>query len=1150
MARRSNRSGSNSRLIRSAIMETLETRQFLSVNPAAAESVINPVLPPRQVEFLNRGVVAFKASIPPEAPLPPIGDIYVGWRMLGTDPQASTSFDLYCSTNGAAAVAIATNITASTNFVHTGQNYNDSHAYYVVPKLNGVTQPVSETYTLSAAATAKKHIDIPLEPPPAIALPNGQNSYTYNANDASVGDVDGDGQYEIILKWDPSNAQDSANNGYTGPVYIDCYRLDGTRLWRMNLGQNIRAGAHYTQHVVYDLDGDGRAEIAMRTAPGTIDGQGNAVLMDNDQVADDYRNSNGRINAGPEYLTIFDGLTGAALTTTAFTPDRVNVNTWGDTSGNRADRYLGGIAYLDGKRPSLIMMRGYYNARLTGNGEDVARNEVTAWNWRGGTLSQQWWFKAGFKTNDNINSDYIHGGGHNLFAADVDGDGRDEILSGAIVIDDNGDRLYTTGLGHSDALMVTDMNPNRPGQEVFAPHEVPGMYTQNGVAYGGDLHDAKTGELLLAIPGSGDVGRGNAFDIDPRFTGFEMWTSADGGIWNATGARVQDKPTNMFQNMGIWWDADPLRELEDGTTISDWVINPSTGIGGRSNLVSATGNGSLNDSTGLSSNNGTKSTPSLIADIFGDWREEIIWRQSNNLALQIWSTTIPANNRTYTLMHDVQYRESVAFQQTGYNQPTATSFYLGAVESTGTQMPTIPSPNIYVANGVVPASPPVPTGLSNTALPPQGVNLTWNAVPGATAYRVRRGISGSPAVTVAFVDSNSFTDTNLPPGQTYYYTVSAISATGESNNSFLTSRQISGTQTNYQAELGTIAGGSAVNNTGSGFAGTGWVGFPANGGSLELNNINGGPGGMARINIRFSQSYVGNSTDPGRAGWLYINGVRQVINTRFTGSENAAWTSYVVNANLNPGLNTLRIESTGQDMGNIDEIQVTVPPDTIPPRLVGNLTYGYDTLPHTLSFTFSESVEASLTSADLVLDQIDATGNVIANIAVTLASYNPATNTALFHLNNSTILPDGNFRATLNAGSVTDLAGNLLAGTNRYYFFFYQGDINHDRTVNVLDQYFVGINWQATGATYLMGDINYDGVVNDADLGIIGTKWLTTLPDLSLPPTGPIYVGPPASNVPAPASTPTTTVALKRVAVRKLERPINQLLVPTTPGVL
>jgi hypothetical protein len=623
----------------------------------------------RQLEYLNRGVMAIRRSA---------AEVYVGWRLLGTDPE-NVSFNLYRSAGGASVKLTASPLVTTTDFVDATADVSMANSYFVRPVVNGVELAPSEEYTLAANSAVGFFKEVPLQTPAGGVVPDYENpgqtlSYSYNANDASVGDVDGDGEYEIILKWEPTNARDNAQSGYTGNVYIDAYKLDGRRLWRIDLGRNIRAGAHYTQFVVYDFDGDGRAEVAMKTAPGTIDGAGNAMLLGSDSAAADYRNSSGYIITGPEYLTIFSGETGAARATVPLQPARGSASQWGDGYGNRVDRFNAGVAYLDGERPSLIMARGYYGPQSSGG---QARNEIAAYDFRNGELSLRWHFKAGRNINNNVNSNYIGQGTHSLSIADVDGDGKDEIIYGASAIDDTGLGLYSTGLGHGDALHVSDMDPMRPGLEVFQVHESTGS---NG-HIGSSLRDARTGAVIagptVVEDAEGewpDVGRGVAADIDPNHAGYEFWDSAHSSIYNSQGQAIYARPSNMHQNFLVWWDADPLRETLDGTTIGDWNYTTR----GRVNYDLNPNQSGTQSAPGSASNNGTKSTPALSADLFGDWREEVVWRTSNNAALRIFTTPIPATSRLVTLMHDAQYREAIAWQNSAYNQPPHPGFFLGA----------------------------------------------------------------------------------------------------------------------------------------------------------------------------------------------------------------------------------------------------------------------------------------------------------------------------------------------------------------------------------------------------------------------------------------------------------------------------------------
>lgn len=599
----------------------------------------NTVTAPKQMERLDRGLVAVRTGS---------DQVFLSWRLLGTDPSG-IAFNLYRD-----GVKInATPITGATNYIDTTVA---GTSYAVKAILQGVEQHAGR----ASAVWAQQYLDIPLQKPADGVTPAGI-AYSYDANDCSVGDLDGDGEYEIILKWDPTNAQDNSNAGYTGNVYLDAYKLNGTRLWRIDLGRNIRAGAHYTQFMVYDLDGDGKAELACKTADGTVDGAGVTI---GDPLAD-YRNANGYILDGPELLTIFNGLTGAAMATTHYVPARGNVGAWGDTYGNRVDRFIAAVAYLDGERPSLVMGRGYYTRLVR-----------AAWDWRNGQLTLRWVFDS----NDAVHGNYAGQGNHQMTVGDVDGDGKQEIINGSSVQNDNGRGLWSNRLGHGDALHMSDMDPDRPGLEIWQPYESPGSNGQVGAA----LVDAKTGARIFTVPvASDDVGRGLAADIDPRHKGYEMWASR-GGLYNAKGQEISTSRPSI--NFALWWDGDLSRELLDNITISKWDTATN-----RANAIFT--------AVGMASNNTTKATPGVSADLLGDWREEVVLRSADNSFLRLFTTIIPTEHRIHTLMHDPQYRVAIAWQNAAYNQPPHPGFYLG------TDMDSVPAPNIgYGADSMLPVA--------------------------------------------------------------------------------------------------------------------------------------------------------------------------------------------------------------------------------------------------------------------------------------------------------------------------------------------------------------------------------------------------------------------------------------------------------------
>jgi rhamnogalacturonan endolyase len=586
-----------------------------------------------QREKLNRGVIAIR-----ENP----SEVVISWRYLSSDP-IKTGFNVYRDGKK----ITDTPVTVSTMF-RDKNNSRETAVYEVRPVVKGKeTHHIDGKYTLPADAPLG-YLNIPLQKPEDGTTPTG-DTYSYSPNDASIGDVDGDGEYEIILKWDPSNSHDNSHDGYTGEVYIDCYRLNGERLWRINLGKNIRAGAHYTQFMVYDLDGDGKAEIVMRTSDGTIDGKGK--MIGNPDA--DYREAGtfdkkrdrlvnqGRILKDKEYLTVFSGLTGEALHTVDYIPERGNPKDWGDNRANRSDRFLACVAYLDGIHPSVVMCRGYYT-----------RTVLAAFDWNGKELKSRWVFDS----NNPGCEDYAGQGNHNLRVGDVDGDGCDEIIYGSCAIDHDGKGLYSTKMGHGDAIHLTHSDPSRKGLQVWDCHE----NKRDGSTY----RDAATGEILLQIKSNTDVGRCMAADIDPTHPGVEMWSGDSQGIRNVKGEIIAPKMRNMPMNMAVWWDGDLLREMLDKNVITkyDWKNKKFV---------------QLAKFEGVLSNNGTKANPCLQGDIIGDWREEVLLRSEDNTSLRLYVSTIPTEYRFHTFLEEPIYRISIATQNVGYNQPTQPGFYFG-----------------------------------------------------------------------------------------------------------------------------------------------------------------------------------------------------------------------------------------------------------------------------------------------------------------------------------------------------------------------------------------------------------------------------------------------------------------------------------------
>ncbi|MEG2078710.1 rhamnogalacturonan lyase [Chryseobacterium sp.] len=602
----------------------------------------------RQMEYLKRGIVAISSD----------SGVFVSWRLLGTEPQ-DTHFDLYRTGNNVTKKLNEQPLSKETNFLDKTADKAKNYTYYV--KSNTHDQSV-DIDSAKYVANQKPYFSIPLKTPAE-----------YTPNDASVADLDGDGEYEIILH-QTGRSKDNSQKGQTDPPIIQAYQLDGKLLWEINLGKNIREGAHYTQFLVYDLDQDGKAEIVMKTADGSKDGKGKFI----GDSTKNYINENGMILSGPEYLTVFDGQTGAEIHTVNYQvprfADSLNptneemTETWGDAKGNRLDRFLGAVAYLDGKTPSVIMSRGYYT-----------RTAIAAWDFKNKKLSLRWLFDT---ESSEENKQYRGQGNHNISIADVDNDGKDEIVFGAMTVDDNGVVLNSTGYGHGDALHVGDLDPSNPGLEIFDIQE---RFDDAGAHF----RDGKTGKVVWKLPSLvyseankfQGPGRGLSLNIDPRYEGSESWAAGAGlkGTYNTKGKKISEK--NPSANMGIYWDGDFLSEILDGTNVSKWDWMKE-----KSNLIFDAKNFQCD------SNNGTKKNPALVVDLFGDWREEVIYRTADNKELRVFSSTIPTNNRLYTFMHNPQYRLSIVWQNVGYNQPPHTDYYLDE------SLKEMPKPNIITKN--------------------------------------------------------------------------------------------------------------------------------------------------------------------------------------------------------------------------------------------------------------------------------------------------------------------------------------------------------------------------------------------------------------------------------------------------------------------
>ncbi|WP_438446441.1 S-layer homology domain-containing protein [Gorillibacterium sp. sgz5001074] len=595
----------------------------------------------RQAEWLDRGVVALKADT----------GIFLSWRLLGDEYARDVRFNVY--RNGQ---LLNTEPLAAGNFLDAAGVAGDR--YTVETLVNGT---VTERNMMDASD--KNYLSIPMQKPAGGTTASGE--YSYSVNDGGVADLDGDGQYEVIVKWYPSNAIDSSQSAMTGPTLFDAYKLDGTLLWRMDMGLNLTSGAHYNQFIAADFDGDGKAEFMIKTADATtvygatggkVDYSKVMSVIGNPADNGDYLNESGHITGGPEWMSVFNGETGRLIDSVKYAFPLGEVSSWGDTWYNRSDRFLSGLAYLDGVKPSAVFGRGYYQ-----------RTTFVAYSLVNGRLVTEWTFDS----NTAGRGDGL--GFHNLSTGDVDNDGFDEIVAGSLTLDHDGKILYAMDGNqgrvqgsHGDAMHMGAFDPTREGLQVVEVHEEPSVASL-------EVHDAATGETLQAYYNYVDAGRSLAANIDSK-PGHEFW-GATKGTTTATGGGIYSVTTGTYSytsystagvsmNYALYWDGDLLQEMLDNTSITKF--NEKTGT-----------TAAVRSFDGVMSSNGTKATPTLQADILGDWREEVLLPTTDSSELRIYSTTLPTDYRLYTLMHDPVYRNGIGWQNSAYNQPPHLGFYLG-----------------------------------------------------------------------------------------------------------------------------------------------------------------------------------------------------------------------------------------------------------------------------------------------------------------------------------------------------------------------------------------------------------------------------------------------------------------------------------------
>ncbi len=651
----------------------------------------------RPMEYLDRGLVALGIK----------NGVYLSWRMVGSD-NPDIGFNLY--KNG---TKLNTSpITSSTNYVDPGGLVSDLYKVEAISSSGNQTSPEVTVWPYAPSIDpgrpnlARLEIPIPAAPGP-----------DYFAGDMSVGDLDGDGQYELIFEWEPISNPDNA--------YLEAIDLKGNSLWRISCGPNTTYNG--IAFMVYDLNGDGKSEVACVTAPGTKDGLGNYLSTGPAATDDDAMiipRISGHLMEDPSYVTVFNGQTGAEMTTVNYPipigPREDHEATWEDNYGKRAQSIKSAVLYDKDKGPLVVFCRGIYS-----------RIAMGAYTWDGNNLKQEWEFDSN-KLPEPYYSLYRGEGNHGVTVADVDGDGSDELMYGACAIDNDGKGLYATGRGHGDAHALGDLDPDRPGMEYFQPHE--------NSTYGVSFRDAATGEIIWEILSPADVGRAWAADITADNPGFEISVVGDyidnGKTDQSSVFDVKGNPLTYNYNayyQPVYFDGDIQRELRNNTGIDD-VNN-----GGR--LLTAW-------YYGASSIHSTKQDANLVADILGDWREEVIFVKSDNSAFVLFSSWIPTEHKVYTLMHDPAYRMQVATQNIGYNQPANLSYYL----PNGS-----PKPDIRVIDNIPPS-----VSTINRLAP---ANATTNAESVVYHVNFSENVTG--------VDINDFT---LTPTGNVAGTIAAVTA--------------------------------------------------------------------------------------------------------------------------------------------------------------------------------------------------------------------------------------------------------------------------------------------------------------------------------------------------------------------------------------
>lgn len=762
----------------------------------------------RQMENLNRGIVAMRKNST---------QVYVSWRLFGNDP-AGVAFNLYRSANGGAATKLnASPITATTDYTDTPASLStNAYSYFVRPVIGGVEQANSETVALPANPDQKQFLTLPLR---SDTGPNGP----YDVKFCWVGDLDGDGDYDFVV--------DRLSSLGAYEQFLEAYTNDGVFLWRMAMGANSVNQYAYepgssaisigdTDNVtVYDMDGDGRAEVMVRTANGVT-----VTNAAGTQVANIADASN-----STQFLSVIHGETGAELGRATMP------NAWA-IHGTLTNKAM--IAYLDGKRPSVVMYG--YNRADSG----AFYRQFTAFDFRNGIVTQRWTLAQ--------NQAVLPGSeGHQIRIADVDNDGKDEICDLGHVIDDDGTQLFHNELTHGDRFHIADLDPDRPGLETYAIQQY--NPTMLATAYS----DSETGTMIKKWYAGGmvDVGRGIALDIASAHKGYEMY-STQPGIFNAKGKQIYTN--NVWAPEGLWWDGDLGREFIDGA--GSGALNPvinkfnaTTGGADRVwTLYNDWGNYSLHQAYG--------GRPAFWGDILGDWREELVLIQSDYTALRIYTTTNAASNRLYTLMHNPQYRCQATTK--GYVQASYVDYYLG-----------------YGMSSAVPPPPMAPATLtwSGGLAWDEGGSASWKNSSGTSTAFVQGNsvlfdVSGSNALSVnlsGMLSPGSVSFFN-PQDFTLNGTSGSLSGTMDFSKSGSGKTTLTGTH-NYTGTTIIWDGALAINGQLSASPVTVWGGIW--GGALAMGETGGRLAGTGTISQPVSLEYRGAITPGagmGSAGTLTL----------------------------------------------------------------------------------------------------------------------------------------------------------------------------------------------------------------------------------------------------------------------------------------